>query len=127
MDAGENGVISKENVGKGWNLCRKLWVDQVFHRSFLPHSSAELESPHNHPQYLLRPTINYHQNHSFQKANAANTATRLHKSNGNLTHHHTLMESADDDPFIKMVTKALLRRRLLSFTPDKKLYFPCKY
>lgn len=95
--------VSENGAGRGWNLCRRLWGEQVStqsHRSMSAQASSTEESPRDHHQ----------QNH-----------LQLHHHHHHQYHHR---QDSDDGPFVKAVTKALLHRRRLSFEPDKKLYFP---
>eukprot|EP00250_Pteridium_aquilinum_P017513 c23668_g1_i1 orf=682-1494(+) len=93
--------------GKGWNLCRRLWGEQVnvqSHRTLHMGASSSEESPRDH--------LHDHDHH------------HPHRHHHHLHHHHQYLHEIGDNLFFKTFTKALLHRRRLSFEPNKKLFFP---
>lgn len=87
---------------KGWNLCRRLWGEQVnahSSRNLQVGASSSEESPREHHDHYTHPH-HYHQ------------------------HQAHYLHDAGDSPFFKTVSKALLHRHRLSFEPNKKLFFP---
>lgn len=100
--------------GKGWNLCRRLWGEQVNvqSRRTSMHMGAwsSEESPRDHHDHHLHP--NHHPHHHQQR--------RQHQHQ----HHHQYLHDIGDSLSFKSFTKALLHRRRLSFEPNKKLFFP---
>ncbi|MCO5551593.1 hypothetical protein L7F22_005098 [Adiantum nelumboides] len=92
----------KLGEGRGWNLCRRLWGEQVnahSHRNLHVGASSSEESPRDQYDHHLHPN-HYHQHHA----------------------HH--LHEIKDSLFLGSFSNSFLHRRRLSFEPDRKLFFP---